>query len=164
MWRVISRVMSRIMSRVMSRVMWQVDSKSESVSSVTSEVSAAKQKVLQCENTIRQLNSDISVSYMYLCTTSEYLLFVYYDEYYCYWHCLLFCAYNNHSIDVFFDTLYPSTICNICYIHYVQCTCYIHNVHVLYQYYYQLYTFTLLISLSRLFRCTILMLLDKSPA
>ena len=40
----------------------QINSKTENVSSVTTEVSAAKQRVLECENTIKQLNSDISVS------------------------------------------------------------------------------------------------------
>ena len=40
----------------------QVDSKSDNVSSVTNEVSAAKKRVLECENTIAQLTSDISVS------------------------------------------------------------------------------------------------------
>ena len=40
----------------------QINSKTENVSSVTTEVSAAKQRILECENTIKQLNSDISVS------------------------------------------------------------------------------------------------------
>ena len=45
----------------------QVDSKSDNVSSVTNEVSAAKKRVLECENTIAQLTSDISVSILGRC-------------------------------------------------------------------------------------------------
>ncbi|XP_063693788.1 golgin subfamily A member 4-like isoform X2 [Bolinopsis microptera] len=51
----------------------KVDSKSDNVSSVTNEVSAAKKRVLECENTIAQLNSDISVKENgYLSQLEEY--------------------------------------------------------------------------------------------